>query len=183
MDESKAVEAQGVHYFQAAQRLGISVQHLMQLERSGTIDPPASLERGQGRFYTQAELDAVADRLASEAGPREGVGIRAWWLAAAGALLIALVFAMTRSPAPLTPEASEKDRAAASELGSRKPEAELIDLGRELPEAGEASEPPEPAWKAARRHAEPYEPPPELREGMEKSEEDIKKLHERGIFY
>jgi hypothetical protein len=173
-------ENQGIHYFQAAQRLGISVQHLMHLEHTGVIDPPGSLDRGQGRFYTQAELDAISRSLASELEPREGLGLRTWWLAAAGAVLILGVFVVTRGSPPAP---APRARAVASRPASRppRPGTAEINLERDDPEGGPTlPEDPEAGFRPGHKKSPDEELSPERRARIEELQERLKESEEKG---
>jgi MerR HTH family regulatory protein len=179
---SSSSQAAGVHYFQAAQRLGISVQHLMHLERTGAIDPPRSLERGQGRFYTQAELDAIVERLSLESSPSEGIRARGWWFAAAGALIVVAFLVLTRAPAP-PPKTAETARTAEPRSRPSKPKADRIDLEREEPDAPPGVDQAGPRFRAGTADSPPHDVSPEQRADMEESEARVQELHKKGIYY
>ena len=182
--QREASEGQGIHFVQAAQRVGVSVQRLMHLERTGVIEPPVSLEQGRGRIYTEEELDAVVARLSR--GGTAG-GSRTWWLAAAGFAVVVVAFAMLRGPSPKPAAPAEKElvsrpAATAKEKGTRDIEQ------TESSEADFADKPERPQqpemvkrWKRLDPGEDPI--PPDARERIERDAEQLRALHKKGIYH
>ena len=182
-ESTSSSESSGIHYFQAAQRLGISVQHLMQMERTGAVDPPRSLERGRGRYYTNEELEAIRQHLAIEADPPEGIRARPLWLATAGAFLIALVFVMTRGAPPRKPPANPRHAAAQTQGDSRRAGPEPVQLERDDSEGGPDADQAGPMFPRLPSPAPAPERSAEQKAEDERIGEQIEQLQKRGIFY
>lgn len=68
------IDTRKIHFLQVARQLGLSAKELMQLENDGKINAPESHLKGEGRYYTQAEILLIMERLHLDKGNWLGSG-------------------------------------------------------------------------------------------------------------